>query len=154
MKKLISFSLAVFLIAITLTACKQEETKKGDLTDPEFRIEYVSGEKQIAITVTIPRDHHAYLDSGKENNLIPIQFQWKELVQNNILTQEPELVAKPEGVYDKTFEATVLRDSGVFVFRFSDDLQKLKNQTLNIRVQMCNDVTGICYRPKTYKISL
>ncbi|MFN3603299.1 MAG: hypothetical protein ACK4UJ_01175 [Leptonema sp. (in: bacteria)] len=144
----------VFLVLLMciLSNCK---TKKSNPTDivPDTKIQYSREGGKLKFIIEIPKDHHAYLDSGKDNSLIPIQFNWNPLVQNKILTKEPKLLSKPSGEYDEEVRATVLRKKGEFVFFLpEEEINKIKDQSIFIKVQICNEVTGICFRPKEYEV--
>jgi hypothetical protein len=83
--------------------------------------------------------------------LIPITFDWSDL-----FTNEPQIISKPEGVFDKDVQATVLRNEGIFEFLLPENISKenITNKILKVRVQICNETTGICYRPKIYEVRL
>lgn len=142
--------LIIFLVVIFLwLSC----SKSQEETLPSVKIHHQIKTNQILFRIEVPDHHHAYLDSGKENNLIPIQFDWSGLIQNQILTKEPELLSKPKGEFDNEVQATVLKGSDVFIFRIPEEaVDQLKNQKVNIKVQICNEITGICYRPVVYTI--
>ncbi|MCS7205317.1 MAG: protein-disulfide reductase DsbD family protein [Leptospiraceae bacterium] len=147
-------SILLFLFAFFIQACKpKEETKPTGIPEPKIIVQ--TSQNQIKFSIEIPKDHHAYLDSGKENSLIPIQFDWKDMIQNQILPKEPRMIAKPLGVYDKEYEATVLRGQGEFLFELPEGVsENIKGQKVYIKIQICNEVTGICYRPKIYPVAL
>ena len=45
----------------------------------------------------------------------------------------------------KTFRQLVLRKTGEFVFQLNKE-HKLKKYGPKVRLQLCNEITGICYR--------
>jgi len=118
---------------------------------PDAKIVANIENNKIKVIVQIPSDHHAYLDKGKDGMLIPITFDWSDL-----FTNEPQIISKPEGVFDKDVQATVLRNEGIFEFLLPENISKenITNKILKVRVQICNETTGICYRPKIYEVRL
>lgn len=143
-----------FLFFCILLGCSKSKNAKEEVL-PEAKIYHSVEDTKIIFKIEIPKDHHAYLDSGKENNLIPIQFDWQDLIQKQILKEEPKVLAKPKGEYDKEVQATVLRNIGEYAFQITnEEKEKIKNQIVQIKIQICNEVTGICFRPKIYKIQL
>lgn len=143
-----------FLVFCILLGCSKGKDTKEEVL-PDAKISHSLEDTKLFFKIEIPKDHHAYLDSGKENNLIPIQFDWQDLIQKQILKEEPKLLAKPIGEYDKEVQATVLRNIGEYTFQITnEEKEKIKNQIVQIKIQICNEVTGICYRPKNYKVQL
>lgn len=150
MSKFNGILLLLFIFFIIYSCSKKQEDSL-----PTVKILHTLQTNQISFRIEIPANHHAYLDSGKENNLIPIQFDWSNLIQNKIILKEPELLQKPKGEFDQEVQATVLRGSDEFIFQIPEEARNhLKNQSIRIKVQICNEVTGICYRPVTYTIPL
>ena len=129
---------------------QQITTTKQDPSTASIQAQ-ISKNDQLEIRVAIPANSHAYLDKGKEGNLIPITFDWQTLVNKGSLSEFPRLVAAPKGQYDKKVEATVLRGEGLFVFasKKTNTLSStLAGEQIRIRTQICDEVEGICYRPK------
>lgn len=148
-KELIIIGFVAFIFSF-LFFCKKEQKK--DINEPEIYSQ-IQNEK-IIIKIQIPKDHHAYLDSGKDGTLIPVQFDWSDFIQKQILSKEPQLTAKPSGEFEEDVKATVFRGEGIFEFNNSEYLNpdSLDKGILKIKIQMCNDVSGICYRPKIYDV--
>lgn len=107
---------------------------------------------EFSIRVTIPKDHHAYLNSGDKGFFIPLSFDFSgvESAGYKVLS-----VLSPKGMYDKEFEATVLRGEGEFKF----SIHRVKGREFIIppikaKSQICNDITKICFLPQTDEIAL
>ncbi len=146
----------IFLIFLAVTGifyCKKKNSSQISW-NPEITANLEND--KINIKIQIPRDHHAYLDSGKDNNLIPIQFDWNEFLQKKILPKEPNLIVSPEGEWDTEVQATVLRNTGMYEFQIDKNLNKdkLKEAYLKIKIQICNEISGICYRPQIYEVKI
>ncbi len=144
--------LIILMTAFAAISCgKSTEQTKPAI--PSARISATSNqdEGKVIFNVVVPGGHHAYLNRGTEENLIPVSFFWDDLVQSGILSGEPALVSKPQGVYDKEFEAQVLRGQGQFEFKIPS-VSKLIGKTLRVRSQVCDETRGICYRPVTENI--
>ena len=108
---------------------------------------------EYTIEITPPQDHHAYLNTGDEHSFIPITLDADQYLANAGLSLT--LLKQPKGHYDELVKAQVLRAKDTY--RFS--LMATKTITfietsLAIKYQLCNDLTHVCYRPKTNKISL
>lgn len=141
---------SLFLISSLLiaTACDREEP-----TAPARPHVTVSGSvqnKTVTIQITVPTDHHAYLDRGSEGNLVPISFDWSSLSLDK--TAEPALRSAPKGVFDKTVKATVLRGSGTF--QFETAAESIAGKTIRVQSQICDDIQGICFRPEFNEVTL
>jgi hypothetical protein len=151
-KNLFIINIIIILGIVFLFFCK----KKSDYSMPEATIQSNINENKINIIINIPLNHHAYLDKGEEGNLIPISFDWSDFIQKKIFTDEPILISKPNGIYDKEVKATVLRGEGKFEFQLPEIVQPkdLKNNLLKVKIQICNEISGICYRPKIYEVRL
>ncbi|KJV06182.1 protein-disulfide reductase DsbD family protein [Methylocucumis oryzae] len=107
------------------------------------------------IRFTIPTDHHAYLSSGEGNIYLPINLDANNELAQQGLRMNP--IEQPQGVYDEFAKAQVLRDTGDFIFTLTAiETAKPKQQTvqLTVKYQLCNDVTHVCYRPKTAAVQL
>ncbi len=107
------------------------------------------------IRFTVPTDHHAYLSSGEGNIYLPVSLDANgELAQQGLrMTQ----IEQPEGVYDAFAKAQVLRGTGDFLFTLTaTEPAKTTQQTvqLSVKYQLCNDVTHVCFRPKTASLQL
>lgn len=107
-----------------------------------------SGATIARITVEIPADHHGYLDSGDEGFLIPIAFTFDD---QGIEAQE---ISRPHGTRDEQAHATVLRGQGEFAFRLNLSRAMPPSPHATLHYQICNDVTNICYPPRTMQVPL
>lgn len=113
-----------------------------------------SGLATIRVTVQIPTDHHGYLDRGDEGFLIPLRFSFDALEARGFRVSE---IDRPRGVRDEEVHATVLRGRGDFAFRLvapSADFRTDTAMTASLAYQICNDVTNICYPPRTTEFPL
>ncbi len=111
------------------------------------------GAETVRITVEIPPDHHGYLDKGDEGLLIPLTFSFASLEAHSVRVTQ---LSYPLGTRDEQAHATVLRGNGDFVFRL-DNVSALPSDqafATTLRSQICNDVTNICYPPRTTEIPL
>lgn len=109
---------------------------------------------EYRLAMTVPADHHAYLDVGEENAYIPVAVDPDEKLP--ALHAAITSVQPPAGVYDHEVKATVLRGRGDFMLtvdRF-DGEPATAEQVLDVRYQLCNDVTHVCYRPQTGHVNL
>ena len=112
---------------------------------------------QFTVGITVPPEHHAYLNAGDENAFIPIAIDARnQLAEFGLQLTD---LQKPAGVYDATVKAQVLRGQGTFSFA----VDKLANQVgqnakpvipLAVNYQLCNEVTNVCFRPQTAQLEL
>ncbi|MCB1173030.1 MAG: hypothetical protein KDK39_05680 [Leptospiraceae bacterium] len=107
----------------------------------------------LAFQINIPAGHHAYLNSGKENNFIPISFDWQALITKGILDAAPKSIQSPAGDLDTENQVHVLRGSVSYLFHSSAN-DKLKGESIAIESQLCNDQSGVCYRPAKQNITI
>ena len=110
---------------------------------------------QYEIALTIPEQHHAYLDKGDEQLFIPITFDTTQSLVNAGFSIER--LEKPTGVYDNDVKATVLRGTGKFYLTLSASAQQLPSANslpMSIKYQICNDITKQCFRPQTIFVDL
>ena len=146
----VKFGLALTFLALMLNpfGCKP----KTSVSEGEAEIRaQLQGKGQLKVDLKLPPHSHLYLDRGLRGNLIPVSFDWQPVLKKGLLKKAPELASAPQGEYDKDVEAKVLRSQGSFVFSLAQDgtvTQGLAGQTLRVRTQVCNEVEGICYRPK------
>lgn len=115
----------------------------NDVPDVTLSGRILTDRQQIEIEVAVPNRHHAYLDSGIHENLIPIAFEWQG-------EPAPELATAPSGEQDDEVKARVLRGTGRFVFAAgADQIAALQgaNPAVRVRSQICDEDKGICYRP-------
>jgi thiol:disulfide interchange protein DsbD len=123
------------------------------LSEESLRLEQGQSTK-IRIAVQVPPDHHGYLDKGDEGLLIPFSFTFAAVEERGIRVT---MVSRPTGERDDKVQATVLRGDGEFVFRLdADTTTGILEGTFPtvLRYQICNDVTNICYPPRTSQITL
>lgn len=138
MKRIGLISLLGALSATILVACKKEEPKSS-LPQPTVTARLQGGKLQVQFQV--PSRHHAYLDEGREGNLIPISFDWQGWSEKDAPLKAVQL---PPGEPDADSGARVLRGEGTFVF----EPRHTPPQTdFRVRVQICEEVKGVCYRP-------
>ncbi len=107
------------------------------------------------LTLTVPKDHHAYLDKGDENAYIPIEVDPKGKLAASRLTLSD--LQKPSGERDEVAKAVVLRNQGDFKFTISpsgNEPLTVNTAALDVTYQLCNDITHVCFRPQTAQIEL
>lgn len=146
--------IAVFLLfGATISAQAQLQTT-SPLAPPEVQAwsdtteQDASGATIARIMVEIPADHHGYLDSGDEGLLIPLAFTFDN---PGIEAQE---ISRPQGSRDDQAHATVLRGQGEFAFRLTLSGAIPESPHAKLRYQICNDVTNICFPPRTTQVPL
>lgn len=105
----------------------------------------------FAILVEVPPNHHGYLDRGDDGFLIPFAFSFPTLEKAGATV---ELVSKPKGERDDDFRAHVLRGRGEFRFRLAPTFALASQTWANLRYQICNDRTSICYPPKVVQMPI
>jgi thiol:disulfide interchange protein DsbD len=153
MRFLQSLVAAVLLFGAVVSVQAQLQTT-SPLAPPDIRAWSETAEKDasgatiVRITVEIPADHHGYLDSGDEGLLIPLAFTF-----DNPGIEAQELV-RPQGTRDEQVHATVLRGRGEFVFRLHLSGAVPDSPHAKLRYQICNDITNICYPPRTVQVPL
>lgn len=109
---------------------------------------------QFKITLTVPKDHHAYLDAGTENIYLPVAFDANaKLAGAGIGISKIE---RPVGEYDGEAKATILREQGDFMVTLTQTgrLSTAAKVELAIDFQLCNDVTHVCFRPQHTQVWL
>ncbi|HQI21262.1 MAG TPA: protein-disulfide reductase DsbD family protein [Leptospiraceae bacterium] len=148
MNRIVFFALICSLFA--LFSCRDEKQAVPEKETHQTTVTAGAKGDRLTIAVSVPAGHHAYLDSGKEGVLIPISIDWKEAIAKKFIQATPRSVAIPDGVQDEQMGARVLRGKGDFVYEARFD--KLEDQTIKVRSQICDDVKGICYRPTTQDI--
>jgi thiol:disulfide interchange protein DsbD len=115
----------------------------------DFTVDEQAGLTTFRVDVHVPADHHGYLDRGDEGLFIPLAFAFDSLEEGGFRVTE---VSRPSGTRDDIVHATVLRESGVFEFWLEapdDTLPPIGTFSATLRHQICNDVTNICYPPKS-----
>lgn len=114
---------------------------------PDATISAVNQGDKLNVVIQVPERHHAYLDSGRDGNLIPVTFDWKNL---GIQLADLKSTEVPAGELEPDTGARVLRGEGRFSFELP---QSVNNQTqFRVRVQICDEVKGICYRPVWHEV--
>ncbi len=131
------------------TRSSYSENRDKDLE--KIRVSHSGNE--LTVEITIPPAHHAYLDSGKEGNLIPIGFSWKSLNRDGSIKGKPMLIKKPVGEFDTKVEATVLRGTGNFVFTHQGNSWPT-GKFFKVLTQICNEKTGQCYPPSNNSVKI
>jgi len=107
------------------------------------------------LTLTVPKDHHAYLDTGDEDIYIPVTIDPNsKLAASGLIISKLE---KPTGLYDSLAKANVLRDKGDFTLELAQTGYKpasAKATNLELTYQLCNELTSVCFRPQTTYMDL
>ncbi len=107
------------------------------------------------LSMTVPKDHHAYLDQGDENTYIPVTMDHA----GKLATSQLRIVSlqRPTGVYDNIVKAIVLRGEGDFIVSLAPlETGRVNSDTvgLDVTYQLCNDLTHTCFRPQTAQVKL
>ncbi len=107
------------------------------------------------LTLTVPKDHHVYLDAGDENIYIPVTIDPNSKLAASGL--KISKLQKPSGLYDSLVKANVLRDKGDFTLELAPTGYKPtsdKATNLELTYQLCNELTNVCFRPQTTHMDL
>jgi thioredoxin:protein disulfide reductase len=110
---------------------------------------------QYRLTLTVPKDHHAYLDTGDDNIYIPVTVDPNSKLAVSGLTISK--LEKPAGVHDSLVKANVLRDKGDFTLELAQTGSKpaiVNSASLELTYQLCNELTNVCFRPQTTQADL
>ncbi len=110
---------------------------------------------QYRLSLTVPKDHHAYLDTGDENIYIPVKVDPDSKLASSGLTISK--LEKPAGVHDSLVKANVLRDKGDFTLELAQigsTSASAKATSLELTYQLCNELTNVCFRPQTTQVNL
>ena len=148
----------VFLVLILMSfACKKEGPLSLEPTESELDPHVASSEMVLTKTgallrVHVPANHHAYLDKGPSGAFIPVSVDWESLVKTGAISKAPALLRGPAGTLDAESGAKVLRGTGEF--EYTGSLAELSGQSVQVRTQICDDLKGICYRPKTQTVTI
>ena len=137
------------ILAGTLGCTETEQSGSDGI--PEASIRAAALNEKVTVSITIPEDHHAYLNRGPHENLIPVDFDWKPALESGKILKEPELESSPEGEKEKETGAAVLRGTGEFVFT---GISPAADTSLRVRTQICNEITGMCFRPAWQTITI
>jgi thioredoxin:protein disulfide reductase len=142
--------LMLWMLSISLTYA---EIPKANLTVTPLNTDQWPA--QYRLTMTVPKDHHAYLDKGDENIYIPVTID-----PNSKLTASGLVISKlqrPAGVHDSLVKANVLRDKGDFTLELAQTGSKpaiVNSASLELTYQLCNELTNVCFRPQTAQADL
>ena len=109
---------------------------------------------QYRISLSVPQDHHAYLNTGDKNIYIPVTFDPDAQLAAAGLTIDR--LQKPVGTYDDLVKAQVLREQGEYTLSLAQTYTKALSQSIPLAVnyQLCNDLTHVCFRPQTAHVDL
>jgi thioredoxin:protein disulfide reductase len=110
---------------------------------------------QYRLTLIVPKDHHAYLDTGDENIYIPVTVDPDSKLAASGLTISK--LQKPAGVHDSLVKANVLRDKGDFTLELAQTGSmpaSTKVASLELTYQLCNELTNVCFRPQNTQVDL
>jgi thioredoxin:protein disulfide reductase len=110
---------------------------------------------QYRLSLTVPKDHHAYLDTGDENIYIPVTVDPDSKLAASGLSISK--LQKPAGVHDSLVKANVLRDQGDFTLELAQTgagASGLGSTDLELTYQLCNELTNVCFRPQTTQVGL
>ena len=113
-----------------------------------------AGSTTLRLHITIPPDHHGYLDTGDEGFYLPLAFTFTPLEERGVQVTE---ISRPIGTREEQVGATVLRGTGEFTFRLeTTNRTVLAGDTIPVmlRHQICNDITNVCYAPKDIVVPL
>lgn len=142
--------LILWMISLNLAFA---EIPKANLTVTPVNI--TSWPAQYKLTLTVPNDHHAYLDAGEENAYLPISADPNSKLADSGLSIKK--FDKPAGIHDSLVKATVLRDKGDFTLELAQTGSKpalVNSANLELRYQLCNELTNVCFRPQTASVDL
>ncbi len=101
-------------------------------------------ELTFRITVEVPAGHHGYINKGDDGFFIPFSFSFPGLEETGVVAK---VTSAPLGVRDENVRAQVLRGRADFAFRLVPAPRPAAGTTADLRYQVCNDATGICYPP-------
>ncbi|MEQ1545640.1 cytochrome c biogenesis protein CcdA [Methyloglobulus sp.] len=148
MKNLVSI-LMLWMLSISLTYA---EIPKANISVTPLDTDQWPA--QYRLTLTIPKDHHAYLDTGDENIYIPVTVDPNsKLAASGLIISK---LQKPSGVHDSLVKANVLRDKGDFTLELAQTKpsSSIKATNLEVTYQLCNELTNVCFRPQTMQLNL
>jgi thioredoxin:protein disulfide reductase len=149
MKNLVS----IIMLLMLSTSLTYAEAPKASLSVTPLNTDQWPAQYKLALTV--PKDHHAYLDTGDENIYIPVTIDPNAKLAASGLTINK--LVKPTGVHDSLVKANVLRDKGDFTLELTQAGSKpatLKATDLEVTYQLCNELTNVCFRPQTTQVNL
>ena len=149
MKNILAITM-LWLLSLNLTYA---EAPKANLTVTPLNISQWPA--QYRLTLKVPKDHHAYLDAGDENAYLPVAIDPNaKLAASGLVIQK---LQAPQGVRDSLVKANVLRDQGDFTLELAQIGSKpasVNSASLELRYQLCNELTNVCFRPQTTQVDL
>ncbi len=125
------------------------------------RLEAISGGEPVhfSVLLDVPANHHAYLDRGDEGYYLPVEIM--PALKDDAGVDIPGLFleeSRPAGEREPEIKAQVLRGKGTFLWLFKGVLQNNARyngtSSINIRYQICNDETKVCYPPAVSVVKL
>ncbi len=142
----ILFLLAIFLLPL---GCDKNTKLQSGSVAIQAKIILYKSQKALEIHLKLPPHSHVYLDRGERENLVPVSFDWKSMLQKGWLSKEPQLISQPKSQHDKKVKASVMRKEGSFIFIGKpQEIDGLVGKELRVKTQVCDEVKGICYRPE------
>ena len=122
------------------------------LVEPKLNVPG-KGEVSFSVRVDVPKEHHAYLDSGEEGFFIPLEFDFDELREGGFEVREVE---RPKGEREEKAKAAVLREKADFRFSLKAVGPSPKSKTYQavLQSQICNDITNICFPPQAISFAI
>ncbi|MEQ1638812.1 MAG: cytochrome c biogenesis protein CcdA [Methylococcales bacterium] len=147
--------IAIFLMGLLTLGLANADIPKATLSMTPVNTQ--TWPTQYQLSLSVPADHHVYLQEGDEHIYIPVTVDPDAALANAGLTVVK--LDKPVGVYDSLVKAQVLRESGEFTLWLdkagaSANVPSAKAFNLTVRYQMCNEVTNVCYRPQLTSVDL
>lgn len=148
-KTILITTLWLLTIAVALAEIPKAQLSITPLNSGQWPAEFT-------LSLIVPKDHHAYLNSGDEDVYIPIKID----LNGELASSRLSLVIRqrPTGVYDNTVKASVLRDKGDFILAIlpiaTEQPFHEPSVELSVKYQLCSDITHMCYRPQTAQLSL
>ncbi|MFI3136776.1 MAG: cytochrome c biogenesis protein CcdA [Methylococcaceae bacterium] len=143
--------IAIVLVWLVTQGLAMADIPKATLSMTPVNTETWPTEYQLRLTV--PKDHHAYLDEGDERIYLPVTLDPDATLAAAGLTIAK--LEKPPGEYDSVVQATVLRDSGDFALWLNQTgATTAKAVNVSVRYQLCNELTNVCFRPQLTSIDL
>jgi thioredoxin:protein disulfide reductase len=149
MKNLISI-IILWMLSVSLTYA---EIPKANVSVTSINTDQWPA--QYRLTLIVPKDHHAYLDTGDENIYIPVTVDPDSKLAASGLTISK--LQKPAGVHDSLVKANVLRDKGDFTLELAQTGSmpaSTKVASLELTYQLCNELTNVCFRPQNTQVNL
>jgi len=138
-------AMLAFGLLLLAVGAQADELPVATLQATPAQIESLPAE--VSLTLTIPANHHAYMDEGDDGLYIPVGVDTDTLASGGI---EATVLQAPKGVRDDEVKAVVLR--GTAIFKLSLAAQPGKTVAagdfaIPVNIQMCNDRSHVCYMP-------